>query len=141
MQLNIPSLSSLHWALLCLPCYNSLQQVSLKKAPFFSHSLLDSPHVFIGHKLVNGHTWQGLSRLSASCVMVHASVRHAERQDCSPTASLLGFCACCLVSLHLSSHSLSESLTAFECTVLYHLRRGCIDLSGVCSKVAGIKSQ
>ena len=140
MQLNIPSLSSLHWALLCLPCHNSLQRASLKKAPFFSHPLLDSPHVFIGHKLVNVDMWQDMC-LSASCITVHASVCHAERQDCIPTASLLAFCARCLVSLHLSSCSLSESLTAFESTVLYHLRRGCIDLSGVCSKVAGIKSQ
>lgn len=81
------------------------------------------------------------SHLSASYVTMHPSIPHVRRKDYNHTTSLLGFCACCLISLHLSSHSLLEILTAFECTVLYHLRTGYIDLSGVCSKVAGIKSQ
>uniref|UniRef100_A0A8C0ZYF7 PC-esterase domain-containing protein 1B n=1 Tax=Castor canadensis TaxID=51338 RepID=A0A8C0ZYF7_CASCN len=105
------------------------ERVPLEKAPSLSHPLLDSPHHF-----------RDKYHFNASCVTA-SSVLHALRKDCSPTASLLGFCACCLISLHLSSHSLLESLTAFECTVLYHLRRGYIDLSGVCSKVSGIKSQ
>lgn len=48
--------------------------------------------------------------------------------------------------LRLSGSALSAGLTAFECTVLYRLHkwlcnRGHIDLAGVCSEVAGIRSR